>query len=168
MIVFHRATAQDAPLLGQTRQRAWDATYRGIYPDAQIDCFDYAAHRQRDERRIAEQTVFLMLDGEACAGYFYYGAFPHGRYKDFTFCLNSLYILPPYQRRGLGRRVFDWMREVCRVRGEEKFFCGCNIHNEKAQAFYRKMGGVVGRVDGGHENKAEDQLYFEFYVGETK
>lgn len=168
MIVFHRATAQDIALLGQTRQRAWDATYRGIYPDTQIDCFDYATHRKKDERRIAEQTVFLMMDGDTCAGYFYYGTFPHGRYKDFTLCLNSLYILPPYQRRGLGRRVFDWMREVCRARGEEKFFCGCNCHNEKAQAFYRKMGGVVGCVDGGHDNKAEDQLYFEFYVGETK
>ena len=54
------------------------------------------------------------------------------------------------------------------MRGLDKFFCGCNIHNTKAQGFYRRMGGVVGRVDGGHERKAEDQMYFEFYQGETK
>lgn len=168
MITFRRATQADVSLLSETRRRAWDATYRGIYEDEQIDAFDYALHHKKDALRIAQQTVYLMMDGAQCAGYFYYGAFPNGVYKDFELCLNSLYILPPYQGMGLGRRVFAHMREVCRAHGLTKFFCGCNIHNRNAQAFYRKMGGIVGKVDGGHARKAEDQMYFEFYVGETK
>lgn len=168
MIVFRRATEADIPLLSETRRSAWDATYRGIYEDELIDRFDYEGQRRKDAKRIAEQTVFLMMDGECCAGYFYYGVFPNGLYKDFTLCLNSLYILPPYQGRGLGKRVFAWMREVCRVRGLDKFFCGCNIHNPKAQGFYRARGGVVGLIDGGHARKAEDQMYFEFYLGEME
>ena len=43
-----------------------------------------------------------------------------------------------------------------------KFFCGCNCHNLPAQAFYRAKGGVVGAVHGGHADRAEDQMYFEF------
>ncbi len=168
MIVFHRAAAADIPLLSETRRRAWDATYRGIYEDEKIDCYDYDFHHRNDAKRIAEQTVFLLMDGTNCAGYFYYGAFPGTKYKDFSLCLNALYLLPGYQGQGLGKRVFTWMREICRMRGLDKFFCGCNIHNTKAQGFYRRMGGVVGRVDGGHERKAEDQMYFEFYQGETK
>ena len=168
MIVFHRATEKDIPILSETRRRAWDATYRGIYEDAMIDNFDYETHHRKDAVRIAEQSVFLMKDGDNCAGYFYYGAFPAGCYKDFALCLNSLYILPPYQAKHLGTRVFAWMREVCRLRGIDKFFCGCNVHNPKAQGFYRKMGGVVGRIDDGHAQKSEDQMYFEFYLGEEK
>ena len=168
MIVFHRAAAADIPLLSETRRRAWDATYRGIYEDEKIDHYDYDLHHRNDAKRIAEQTVFLLMDGTNCAGYFYYGAFPGAKYKDFSLCLNALYLLPGYQGQGLGKRVFTWMREICRTRGLDKFFCGCNIHNTKAQGFYRRMGGVVGRVDGGHERKAEDQMYFEFYQGETK
>ena len=41
-------------------------------------------------------------------------------------------------------------------------FCACNCHNLPAQAFYRAMGGVVGAVHGGHADRAEDQMYFEF------
>lgn len=168
MIVFYKAGPEDAPLLSETRRKAWNVTYRGIYEDALIDNFDYALHRRNDEKRIAEQEVYLMMDGEHCAGYFYYGAFPGEPYKDFALCLNALYILPPYQGMGLGGRVFSLMREVCRQRGLDKFFCGCNIHNTKAQGFYRKMGGVVGKIDGGHKRRAEDQMYFEFYLGEEK
>ena len=168
MIVFRKAAPEDVPLLSETRRKAWDATYRGIYEDERIDCFDYAMHWRNDEKRIAEQEVYLMTDGGECVGYFYYGAFPGKPYKDFSLCLNALYILPPYQGMGLGARVFSQMREACRQRGLDKFFCGCNVHNTKAQGFYRKMGGIVGKIDAGHERKAEDQMYFEFYLGEEK
>lgn len=47
-----------------------------------------------------------------------------------------------------------------------QFFCGCNVHNLPARRFYEKMGGVVGEIDDGHENLAEDQMYFEFCTGE--
>ena len=100
MIAFRRATEEDVPLLSETRRKAWDATYRGIYDDEQIDRFDYAMHHQNDLQRIRTQTVYLMLDGADCIGYFYYGAFPGGRYRDFRLCLNALYILPGYQGRG--------------------------------------------------------------------
>lgn len=33
-VEFRRARAEDARLLAETRRRAWDTTYRGIYPDA--------------------------------------------------------------------------------------------------------------------------------------
>ena len=99
-------------------------------------------------------------------GYFYYGPCGYGSYRDFELCLNSLYFLSEYRRMGLGRRVFAQLKAMCRARNIRKFFCGCSLHNAPAQAFYRKMGGVVGEIRGGHANKAEDILYFEFYLGE--
>ena len=126
-LFIRRAVVTDAELLAETRRSAWDATYRGIYPDAWIDEYDY---------------------------------------KDFSFCLNSLYLLPPYQHMGLGRRIFAQVRQAARERKLDSFFCGCNVHNLPARRFYEKMGGVVGEIDDGHENLAEDQMYFEFCTGE--
>ena len=163
-VEFRRARAEDARLLAETRRRAWDTTYRGIYPDAMIDEYDLEAHTARDAARIADpaNAVFLAMDGAECVGYFTYGPYTYGRYKDFTLCLNSLYFLPGYRRMGLGRRAFAQQTEFCRERGIQKFFCGCNCHNLPAQAFYRAMGGVVGAVHGGHADRTEDQMYFEF------
>ncbi len=138
-VEFRRARAEDARLLAETRRRAWDTTYRGIYPDAMIDEYDLEAHTARDAARIADpaNAVFLAMDGAECVGYFTYGPYTYGRYKDFALCLNSLYFLPGYRRMGLGRRAFAQLTEFCRERGIEKFFCGCNCHNLPAQAFYR-------------------------------
>lgn len=163
-VEFRRASPEDARLLAETRRRAWDTTYRGIYPDAMIDEYDLEAHTARDAARIADpaNAVFLAMDGAECVGYFTYGPYTYGRYKDFALCLNSLYFLPGYRRMGLGRRAFAQLTEFCRERGIQKFFCGCNCHNLPAQAFYRAMGGVVGAVHGGHADRTEDQMYFEF------
>lgn len=97
-LFIRRAAVTDAELLAETRRSAWDATYRGIYPDAWIDEYDLAEQTQRERARL-EQTdymAYLVMDGGQCAGYFSYGAASHGGYKDFSFCLNSLYLLPPY------------------------------------------------------------------------
>ena len=167
-LFIRRAAVTDAELLAETRRSAWDATYRGIYPDAWIDEYDLAEQTQRERARL-EQTdymAYLVMDGGQCAGYFSYGAASHGGYKDFSFCLNSLYLLPPYQHMGLRRRIFAQVRQAARERKLDSFFCGCNVHNLPARRFYEKMGGVVGEIDDGHENLAEDQMYFEFCAGE--
>jgi GNAT superfamily N-acetyltransferase len=130
-VEFRCARAEDARLLAETRRRAWDTTYRGIYPDAMIDEYDLEAHTALDAARIANpaNAVFLAMDGAECVGYFTYGPYTYGRYKDFALCLNSLYFLPGYRRMGLGRRAFAQLTEFCRERGIPKFFCGCNCHN---------------------------------------
>ena len=165
-IVFRKAAPADAPILTETRRRCWDAAYRGIYPDEMIDDYDYSRHGARDLARISdpENTVWLAMDGESCVGYLYVGPCGYGPYKDFAFCLNSLYFLPDYQHIGLGGRAFALAAAECRRRGYEKFFCGCNAHNHNARAFYAHMGGVLGAESDGHKNKAEDQVYYEFYL----
>ena len=169
-VVFREAELSDAPILAATRRKVWDATYRGIYPDEMIDHYDLALFTARDEKRIVdpETAVWLAMDGEDCIGYLVVGPCGFGRYKDFDFCLNSLYFLPPYQKTGLGRKAFELTVAECRRRGYDKFFCSCSPHNRNACGFYEHMGGVPGARSLGHENKAEDQIYYEFYLGEKQ
>jgi GNAT superfamily N-acetyltransferase len=169
MIEFKKAGFHDLETLARTRRKVWDTTYRGIYPDEKIDHYKSHWYMIRDRKRMMDpnQDYYLVMDGEECVGYFYYGT-PHVKFKDYSFCLNALYLLPAYQGQGIGRRIFDHIRQVCRERGISKFFNGCNVHNLPAQGFYYKMGGVVEVIDDGHENKAEDQMYFEYQLeGET-
>ena len=165
MIEFKKAGFHDLETLARTRQKVWDTTYRGIYPDHAIDDFDIGWHMARDRRRMMDrnQEFYLVMDGDLCVGYFYYGT-PHVPLKDHSFCLNALYLLPEYRGRGLGSKVFALLRRICEERGIPKFFNGCNTHNLPAQKFYYKMGGVVDVVNDGHQNPAEDQMYFEYYL----
>lgn len=163
-VIFQKAAPEDAPILAATRQKVWDATYRGIYPDEMIDHYDLALFTDRDEKRIAnpENKVWLVMDRAECVGYLVVGPCGFGTYKDFDFCLNSLYLLPPYQKMGLGREAFHLTVAECHRRGLDKFFCSCSPHNHDAMGFYEHMGGVLGAQSLGHSNKAEDAVYFEF------
>lgn len=167
-IELRRCEAEDALLLAKTRLQVWNQTYRGIYPDEMLDAYDLKFYADRDRQRIENPAhhYYLYLDGNECVGYFSFGPCNFGSYKDFTLCLNSLYIRQDYKGLGLGRLAFDTIRQYAREQGNHKFFCGCNIHNLPAQEFYRHMGGVVGNISGGHENRAEDIIHFEFHIGE--
>lgn len=169
MIEFRKAQGQDALTIVRTRQKAWNATYRGIYPDEAIDEFDYAWHWEMERRRLANPDFHccLVMDGADCVGYFSYGKVRPGVWKDFSFRLHSLYILPPYQKAGLGKRIFLQIKEACLESGYGKMFLDCHPENRNALMFYQHMGGTIADMDAGHENPIEDTCTIEYYFQET-
>ena len=132
----------DAPVIAATRQIVWDQTYRGIYPDETIDNYNLEFYTCRDRQRMEEpdQHYYLFMDQNRCVGYFSFGPYHYGVYKDFQVCLNNLYILEAYKGMGLGKQAFAILREYCHNHGIGKFFCGCNANNHPAIGFYRHMG----------------------------
>ena len=168
MIELRKASPADARLLAETRQIVWQETYRGIFPDEKLDGYDVDFYEARDAKKLAqrERHYYLFLDGTKCIGYFSFGPYNHGTYKDFSLCLNHLYLLRDYQGRGLGKLAFAEIREYCKKQGIRKFFCGCNVNNKPAMGFYAHMGGIRGD-DYLLDVPKEDQIiHFEFYVGE--
>ena len=160
-IDFIPAKTDDAAAISSLRQKVWNTTYRGIYPDAVIDDFDCDWHRQRDLEKISDPsfTVYLIRYGGEDIGYFIF------RHTDSGVWLHSLYVLQEYQHRGIGKQAFAILKDYCRKKGISRFACSCNPHNENAMRFYQRMGGVVVKTDTGHENRQEDSVVFEFNRG---
>lgn len=159
-IDFVPAKTNDAATISTLRRRIWDTTYRGIYPDAAIDDFNYEWHQQRDLKKISDPsfTVYLIKCGDEDIGYFIF------QHTGSRVWLHSLYVLRAYQHRGIGKRAFAILKDYCREKGINRFACDCSPHNENAMRFYQRMGGVVTKTDTGHENKQEDGVIFEFNV----
>ena len=165
MIEFRKAEVSDALTIVQTRQKVWDTTYRGIYPDKEIDEFDYNWHLKAEQTRLSNPKFHchMVMDDGVCVGYFSYGKVTPGTWKDFSFRLHSLYLLPEYQGRGMGRRIFEQIKDICLSCGYEEMFLDYHPANENALAFYRHMGGLITDVDAGHENPMEDCCTIEYH-----
>ena len=161
---FVPAKAGDEVTISTLRQKIWDTTYRGIYPDAVIDDFEYDRHQQRDLKKISDPsfTVYLIRDGGEDIGYFVFQDTCTGIW------LHSLYVLREYQHRGIGKQAFAILKDYCREKGIGRFACNCSPHNENAMQFYRRMGGVVTKTDTGHANRQEDGVVFEFNLREQQ
>ncbi len=160
-VIFRTALPEDASLWARTRQKAWAATYRGIYPDDWIDNYDYAGKAAKDYDNLNNPDIssYLAMDGDSCIGYFSYGPT-----EQEEFYLRNLYFLPGYQGMGLGRKVFELLRSDCRKAGYSGFYVHCNYHNHAARGFYEKMGGKFTDFNGFHENKAEDQCRYDYTI----
>lgn len=156
-VFFRPAAAEDAAVISSLRKTIWGTTYRGIYPDAEIDRYDTERHLRRDLARISDPSyrVYLILDGDRPIGYLYF------QHRGGVH-IQSLYVLREYQRRGIGRKAFEIVRAYCRAQGLTGFTCNCNAHNRNARAFYEHFGGIVVAEDVGHANLQEDQITYAF------
>lgn len=159
MTRFIPALPGDASTIARLRQQCWAATYRGIYPDEMIDQFDFAWHERQDLARINsdQYEVFLIQSDEIPVGYLTIqdSQPPH---------LLSLYLLPEYQRQGIGRMAFAHMAEFCKVRNQPIFLCQCQPENNAALSFYQRMGGTVIARDEGNKEAYMNSITLEFNV----
>ena len=166
MATIRLAKTEDSEVLAAIRQRAWDSAYRGIYPDKLIDEFDYNAHAVRFQQQIKQENVWVyaVQSGDSPVGFFVIGTANPSSYKEFNVCLHSLYLLPEYQGKGIGRAAMEFIGDWCREKNYTQFYNSCNPHNQKAMAFYKAMGGVIGFRDIRNDHPAKDQVYFEYRV----
>lgn len=166
MIELRKGVPGDGELIAQTRQKCWATTYRGIFPDDAIDQFDYGWHIARDEKRLHDPDFhyYLVMDGDQCVGYVSCGKVKQGTFKDYSFRLQSAYLLKEYRGRGIGKRMMEQVFQDCRNAGFNKLFWECSPHNHSAIGFYTHLGAVMTEVDSGHENRQEDACYFEYHL----
>ncbi len=158
-VEFVLAREEDASFIARMRQRVWESTYRGIYSDEMIDCFDYQWHTQKDMLRIksAAYEVYLIQCDQRSVGYMIL-------YKANGLLLQSLYVLKEYQRCGIGTRAFSYVRTYCAGNGYGSFICHCQPENKSALRFYEKMGGVKIGEDMENEESWQNSVILEFEV----
>ena len=165
-VIFRKTAMEEIPALVRLRLETRIETYSEIYPREWIDGFDVALSEERF-RGIAndpdQHLCFIEVDG-ARAGYLCFGREMEKTMPENSICINMLYLLRAYQRRGIGALAMAHVRDYCRALSCDRFYNGCNMHNQSALRFYRAMGGRMIAEYGGHENHALDQAVFEHLV----
>ena len=156
-VCFVPVNESEVNSLGLLRQKAWAATYRGIYPDEMIDQFDYQWHAEKDLLRLRSPQFcnwFIQCSGENI-GYLTL------RKADYLY-LYSLYLLPKGQKKGYGRQALAFTAQFCKENGFSHFRCHCQPDNRNAMDFYAKMGGVIVERDEENEERWQNTVVFEF------
>jgi len=168
-IEFQPAKTIDAERLAFLRKQIREDTYRGIYTDAMLDEYDMQQNIEWFVTQIevdAQKLFIILADGEV-AGYLGVGKpiywYPDGAGREELF-LNSLYISKEFWRRGIGRTAMQFVFQTGKTQSKHKLYNNCNYHNKSAFAFYRACGGRVTCWECGHQNRAEDQVTFEYLI----
>jgi ribosomal protein S18 acetylase RimI-like enzyme len=142
-IALRSATVDDAALIARLHTESWQASYRGILPDA------YLQNEASAERAAYWQAAFDQ-GGYGCIRIATAGSEPvafialkYGSDPDYDAVIEHLHVLPGHKRQGLGRRLMakavdallqEAMTSVCLRVFED---------NIAAIAFYERLGGIT-------------------------
>ena len=163
--VIRLANEKDCDNLSRLKQRVWSETYRGIYSDEKIDNFDYQKNSEKFLNIVNNPNIelYVVEDNNKLVGYMDCGT-PFRPYKDFKQEIGLLYLLKDYQRKGIGKELFNIAVNKIKENSYNEFFVCCNKYNVNAQEFYKKMGGVIAEVDEDEKDKSIPQVMFVYKI----
>jgi ribosomal protein S18 acetylase RimI-like enzyme len=159
------AQVEDAPAIAQVRIDSWRATYRGLISDQYLDAMSLEYYTQ---------SWTSILSAGSSQGYTYVAENAQGQIVGFAFGgpertwsrdyqgeIYAIYLLPDYQRQGIGRRLVAAVVRHMIEEGMQSMLIWVLATNSAVQ-FYQSLGGEPVR-----ENEVQfgDQLYRQVAYG---
>lgn len=144
-INIRRATSEDTSLLADLGARAFAVTFeKDNTPEDMADYLETNFNHEKIAAELADanSTFFIAeVEQEAC-GYakLKEGELPQGISNSKTIELERLYTLPEYFGKGVGEALMKACFDAAKQTGFEAVWLGVWEHNQRAIAFYRKIG----------------------------
>ncbi|QFU15008.1 GNAT family N-acetyltransferase [Microvirga thermotolerans] len=148
LVSIRHAKPSDAQALSDVFEAAWREAYRGIIPGVALERMLARRSARWWRSTVTRGRPLVVLDmGQGAVGYISYG-----RCRDRSLPaegeIDEFYLLPEYQGVGLGRRLFQAVRNDLRDRGMGRVAVWALADNERACRFYEGMGGRrIARVE---------------------
>lgn len=141
VISIRHARPEDAAALSDVFDAAWREAYQGVIPALALARMIARRGPRWWRAAIGRGRSLAVLDmGERIAGYAAYG-----RCRDRSLAadgeVDELYFAPECQGLGFGRRLFRAVRNDLRDRGARRVAVWALTDNDRACAFYRRLGG---------------------------
>jgi len=142
-LAIRTAIASDEPVFVQAQVAGWQHAYRELLPASYLhgslieerreDWREYFAST-RPHQLLAGAELDGAVVGVACA----FSAIPvtHGEC-----CIDQLYVLPPYKRMGVGKRLIAAAAAWCEERASSTVVLSVIEGNTEAVNFYKALGG---------------------------
>ena len=105
---IRKAYPTDAYTLIKIRDLSWKNEYYDILPNEIL--YDMHKHYDENVKHLQDQInennrILVAIEGETIVGFVFYGKVSgdSGEYGE----IREIYVLPEYQKRGFGRRLFQ-------------------------------------------------------------
>jgi GNAT superfamily N-acetyltransferase len=147
MVDIRLARPDDAPAIARVHVAVWNSTYRGLIDDAFIDevTIEQREAMWGDILTAYTETHPVLVAEDFGIGICGFGNAGPLRGEDvlgYSGEFKTLYLLPAYQRRGVGRAMLAQLAAQLRERGHDKALAWVLASNP-ACGFYESMGGVL-------------------------
>ena len=145
MIKLRHSTVDDAGAIARVQALSWQATYRGMIPQDYLDAIDVDAWAERHRGHMLEEPegfVSYMAEEEGEIVGWALGGPNRDQRMIYSAELFTIYLLPGYERRGIGRMLMNAVARGLMSLGFESMIVWVLRDNWAAREFYEALGGA--------------------------
>lgn len=137
------ATIEDATGIARVHVDSWRTTYTGIVDPSFLDSLSYEEREQRWRQVIPSDPPFVAVNKDhEVIGFANGGKERTGKFAPYESEVYAIYLLEPYQGKGLGRKLIQAVVNQLIEAGYESLIIRVLSENE-ARFFYEAIGGVI-------------------------
>ncbi len=141
VISIRRARPDDSVMLSEVFDAAWREAYLGVIPGVALERILARRGPLWWHATIGRARPLVVMEvADAVVGYASYGR-ARDRALKAEAEVDEIYMAPEYQGLGLGRRLFNAVRNDAADRGMTRTAVWSLAENARARAFYEALGG---------------------------
>ena len=158
-IIIRNATINDIEKIADIKINGWQTAYRGVIDDDFLNSMDRNVEIEKRKNNIENGTPIIVAEfNDEVVGYCLYRDYNKNpeSYSNADCEISSLYVKSSLKRKGIGRKLMEYVINELKILGKTKMILGCLKENYPSRAFYEKMGGKILKYD---EIKFGDKKY---------
>lgn len=142
-----KATIEDVPQIAGVHVKSWQKSFREIAPQKYLDNLSIEKREKAFRERFFDEDYQMFVAETAegkIVGFADFGK-GHDDQPEYKSELYAIYLLPEFQRKGIGGELFKRGVKDLFVRGYNSMYLQ-SLEISPYRGFYEKMGGkVIGR-----------------------
>jgi ribosomal protein S18 acetylase RimI-like enzyme len=160
--LIREATVADCAAVAEVHVRSWRESFAGVVPQTFLDKMSVERRARAFESRFSDASYRMYVAevaGRGVVGFADFGE-PREAIDGYEGELYAIYLLPEFQRRGIGERLFNRGVRFLNESGKRSLYL-LALSVSPYRSFYEKMGGrVVGRKQIDLEGVMFDELVY--------
>lgn len=160
---FREAGVADCAAVAQVHVRSWRESFAGIVPQAFLDKMSVERRAEAFRGRFSDESYRMFVAEVAGRGVVGFADFGEARemIAGYEGELYAIYLLPEFQRKGIGAGLFKRGVEFLIASGWSSMYL-LALAASPYKSFYERMGG---RVIGRKQIEIEGIMYDELVYG---
>jgi ribosomal protein S18 acetylase RimI-like enzyme len=165
-VSLREATVADCAAVAEVHVRSWRESFAGIVPQAFLDKMSVERRAKAFEGRFSDDDYRMYVAEAAGRGVVGFADFGKARemFAGYEGELYAIYLLPEFQRKGIGAGLFNQGVEFLIRSGRSSMYL-LALADSPYKSFYEKMGGqVIGRKQIEIEGVTYDELVYGWKI----
>ncbi|HEY0461108.1 MAG TPA: 3-deoxy-manno-octulosonate cytidylyltransferase [Pyrinomonadaceae bacterium] len=142
--IYRRAAIEDVPQAARVHVESWQKSFRGIAPPEFLDAMSVEKRKTAFGERFFDEDYRMFVAESETGEIIGFADFGEAR-RDFAGYeteLFAIYLLPEFQGKGIGARLFETGVRDLAARGFKSMFLEA-LKDSPYRNFYEKMGGKI-------------------------